>query len=69
MQNVKILIQNHELITVPDAAKELILHLTTVPRLIKKDKVFSFPIHDVNHPHINKVQAFKLQMNEGRGNR
>ena len=65
MQNVKILTKNDELFTVPDAAKELKLHFTTIPRVIEKDKVFSFPIHDVEQLHINQVRALKLKMNEG----
>ena len=68
MQNVKIFIEADELVAVPDAAKELKLHFTTVYRWIKKGKVFSFPIHSVDYLHINEVQALKLKMNEGQGN-
>ena len=68
MQNIKILIETDKLVTVPDAAKELKLHFTTVYRWIKKAKVFSFPIHGVDYLHINEVQALKLKMNESQGN-
>ena len=57
MQNAIIFINTDELFTGPDAAKELKLHFTTVPRLIKKCKVFSFPIHSVDYLHINQVQG------------
>ena len=68
MQNVKILVETDELVTVPDAAKEPKFHFTTVPRLNKKGKVFSFPMHGVDYLHINGVQTLKLRMNEGQGN-
>ena len=79
MQNVKIIIEGlcktskfsietDELVTGPDAAKKLKLHFTTVPRSVKKGKVFSFPIHGVDHLHINDFQALKLKMNKGQGN-
>ena len=65
MPNVKILIETDELVAVPDAAKELKPHFTTVYRWIKKGKVFSFPIHSVDYLRINEVQALKLKMHEG----
>ena len=60
MQNVIILIETDELVTVPDAAKELKLHFTTVPRWIKKGEVFSFPIHSVDYLRI-RSPVFKDQ--------
>jgi hypothetical protein len=63
--NVNIPIKTNELLAVPDATRELKLHFTTIPRLTKKDEVFSFPIHSVDYLHINDIQALKLKMNEG----
>lgn len=65
MQNVKILIETDELISVLDAAKELSIHFTTVYRWIKKGKVFSFSIHGVDYLHTSEVQALKNKMHEG----
>jgi hypothetical protein len=66
MQNVKILFKIDELLTGPQTAKELEFHFTTVPRLIQKSNVFSYPVFSFSHPHINDIKALNLEIDEGR---
>ncbi len=57
MQNVNILIETDELVTGPDATKELRLYFTTVSRFTIKGKIFSLPVHGVDYLHTNEVQG------------
>ncbi len=62
MQNFKILTETDELVAVPNAAKELKLHFSTISRWIKNGEVLSSPNCSADYWWVNKVQPLKIKI-------
>jgi hypothetical protein len=55
MQNFKITVETDELVAVPDTTRKFRLNFTTIYGWLKKNKIFSYPIHHVDCLRINEL--------------